>query len=282
VTATILDGREVARTILDGVKERVRFLTESATAPRLCFVSIGDSGPAEVYVRRLESLGSRVGAYVARVRLSRDLRLLELESTVSALNADETVDGILVQMPLPDYLDPGDISALIEPRKDVDGVTTTNAGKLYLGMPGQMPPTALGMVEMLHFAGVSPTGKHAVVVGRSNVVGHPVAELLLQEDATLTVVHRQTEHLSHFTRQADILMVGAGEPNLITARDIKEGVVIIDAGINVTEHGVVGDVVFEECAALASAISPVPGGVGPVTNAMLLRNLVDSAEQRVG
>jgi methylenetetrahydrofolate dehydrogenase (NADP+)/methenyltetrahydrofolate cyclohydrolase len=153
---------------------------------------------------------------------------------------------------------------------------------LYLEMPGQVPSTALAMTHILHVSGIDPMGAHAVVVGRSKVVGHPVAELLLQSDATVTVVHRATRDLAAVTREADILMVGAGEPHLIKADMVKPGVVIVDAGINVTESGVVGDVDFDACREVARAITPVPGGVGPVTNAILLRNLVDSAEQRLG
>jgi len=243
---------------------------------------IGTPPPAEVYIHRLEKLGARIGADVSRTQLPPEVTLGDLERTVSNLNSRDEVDGILVEMPLPDHLVPADLSGSIDPRKDVDGITVQNVGRLYLGIPGQSPPTALAMMEILATAGVIPTGRHAVVVGRSSVVGHPVTEFLLQQDATVTVVHRQTPDLAAFTRQAEILMVGAGEPGLIHRDMITEGVVIIDAGINVVEHGVRGDVAFDECKDIASAITPVPGGVGPVTNAMLLRNLVDSAERRRG
>jgi methylenetetrahydrofolate dehydrogenase (NADP+)/methenyltetrahydrofolate cyclohydrolase len=204
----------------------------------------------------------------------------DLRCEIAALNADAAVDGILVQMPLPDHLNISDLSPVIDPHKDVDGITVRNAGRLYLGLPGQAPSTALAMMQILDWSGHNPTGKHAVVVGRSNVVGHPVTELLLHRDATVTVTHRQTDDLGQYTRQADILLVAAGEPHLIGEHMIKPGVVVVDAGINVTPDGVMGDVDFEACRERASAITPVPGGVGPVTNAVLLRNVVHSAEHR--
>jgi methylenetetrahydrofolate dehydrogenase (NADP+) / methenyltetrahydrofolate cyclohydrolase len=282
VTAEILDGRKISAQVLESVKQRVDGLQESGVHPTLCFVTIGDSEPALMYVSRLEKLAARVGIQVRRKILQFDVSLGDLDDEVAGLNDDEQVDGILVQMPLPDHLTAVDLSVIIDARKDVDGLTVYNAGKLYLGMSGQVPSTALAMTHILHVSGIDPMGTHAVVVGRSNVVGHPVAELLLQCDATVTVAHRATRDLGAVTREADILMVGAGEPGLIQPDMVKPGVVIVDAGINPTEFGVVGDVDFEGCRSIARAITPVPGGVGPVTNAIVLRNLVDSAEQRLG
>jgi methylenetetrahydrofolate dehydrogenase (NADP+) / methenyltetrahydrofolate cyclohydrolase len=282
VTAEILDGRTISAQVLEGVKQRAEGLQESGIHPTLCFVTIGESEPALMYVLRLEKLAARVGIQVRRRVLQWGVSLGDLDDVVAGLNEDERVDGILVQMPLPDHLTAVDLSVIIDARKDVDGLTVHNAGKLYLGMSGQVPSTALAMAHILHVSGIDPVGMHAVVVGRSNVVGHPVAELLLQCDATVTVAHRATRDLGDVTRQADILMVGAGEPCLIQPNMVKPGAVIVDAGINPTDFGVVGDVDFEGCRAIARAITPVPGGVGPVTNAMVLRNLVDSAEQRLG
>jgi methylenetetrahydrofolate dehydrogenase (NADP+)/methenyltetrahydrofolate cyclohydrolase len=233
-----------------------------------------------MYLHRLERQGKRVGITVVRRDVPEDVSLEHLDRVVSALNDDDTVDGILVQMPLPDHLTSEDLSRIIAPRKDVDGITIHNTGCLYLGLPGQTPSTGLAMMQVLDWAGVDPIGMHAVVVGRSNVVGHPVTELLLQRDATVTVTHRQTRDLASLTRLAEILLVGAGAPGLITSDMIQPGVIIVDAGINVTQEGTVGDVDFVECAPIAGAITPVPGGVGPVTNAVLLRNLIDSAERR--
>jgi methylenetetrahydrofolate dehydrogenase (NADP+)/methenyltetrahydrofolate cyclohydrolase len=239
---------------------------------------IGDSPPARLYAGRLEKLGHRVGIHVHREHLPSDVALEGLMDTITTLDEDSSVDGILVQMPLPMNLQGKDLSDVLSYRKDVDGVTVLNAGHLYLGVPGHYPPTAVAMMELLRESGVSASGRTAVVVGRSNVVGHPVAELLLHEDATVVVTHRQTRDLGAFTSQADILMVGAGEPHLVSGAMVKPGAVVIDAGINVTGTGIVGDVDPLTVEARAGALTPVPGGVGPVTNAILLRHVTDSAE----
>ncbi|GAC1473104.1 MAG: bifunctional methylenetetrahydrofolate dehydrogenase/methenyltetrahydrofolate cyclohydrolase FolD [Chloroflexota bacterium] len=282
MTARVIDGREVAASVFADVCARAYSLRARQIAPRLAFVSIGDSAPAQMYLHRLQRLGIKNGIEVDHIQLPQNVELDHLDRQVAALNEDDSVDGILVQMPLPPHLTYADLAIIIEPRKDVDGITIHNAGRMYLGLPGRRPSTALAMMEVLLHAGVEPLGMHAVVIGRSNVVGHPVAELLLDRDATVTVVHRQTRDLPEIVRQAELLLVGAGAPGLITGDMIRQGVVIVDAGINVMPEGLVGDVKFDECLRLASVITPVPGGVGPVTNAVLLRNVIDSAEQRAG
>jgi methylenetetrahydrofolate dehydrogenase (NADP+) / methenyltetrahydrofolate cyclohydrolase len=277
---SVIDGRAIAAELMVAIRARAESLSNAGVQPHLCFVTIGDSRPAQIYVNRLHKLGAPAGIEVSTRALPEDVQLDELDRVVSGLNEDDAVDGIIVQMPLPPHLTYEDIAQIIDPRKDVDGITVHSGGLLYLGLPGHPPSTASAMLHILDAIDVSPTGKDAVVVGRSNVVGHPVAELLLERDATVTVTHRQTRDLAHHTRGADILMMGAGSPRLITCDMIKPGVVIVDAGINPTPDGVVGDVDFEACAPLAAAITPVPGGVGPVTNAVLLRNLLSSAEAR--
>jgi len=280
MTATIIDGRAIASEIFVDLTGRVHALRRKSVVPCLVFVMIGDSPPAKMYAQRLERLAQPVGICVRRCVMSEGMSVAELEHQVSSLSADDTVDGVLVQMPLPESLLNARLSTLIYPRKDVDGITVHNAGRLYLGQSGQQPSTAAAMVHILDHCQVPLAGQHAVVVGRSNVVGHPIAELLLYRDATLSVVHRQTRDLPQMTRQADVLIVAAGEPNLIKPDMISSGVVILDAGINVTPDGLRGDVDFEGCSTLASAITPVPGGIGPVTNAVLLKSVVRSAEHR--
>jgi len=277
---TPIDGKAIAAELMTSLADRSQRLLQRGIQPHLCFVTIGDSKPAEMYLRRLEKLGGKAGVEVSRRALTYDVTLKELDSSVVSLNGDPAVDGIIVQMPLPAHLTYADLAEIIEPRKDVDGITIRSGGLLYLGLPGHPPSTASAMMHILDAVGVEPRGCNAVVVGRSNVVGHPVAELLLAASATVTVTHSKTRDLAFHTRQAEILMVAVGRPQLITGDMIRSGVVVIDAGINPTSDGVVGDVDFGQCKDIASAITPVPGGVGPVTNAVLLRNLIDSAERR--
>jgi methylenetetrahydrofolate dehydrogenase (NADP+) / methenyltetrahydrofolate cyclohydrolase len=276
---TLVDGRAVAAGVMEGLAVRVQRLHDRGCVPQLAFVLIGESGPARVYAGRLERLATTVGIDVSRLQLPADVTVSGLERQVGALNADWAVDGILVQMPLPPHLVGAHLSSVIDPHKDVDGITVSNAGKLYLGLPGHPPSTARAILEIIDFAGIEIAGQHAIVIGRSNVVGHPVAELLLNRHATVTITHRRTRDLFCLCRQADVLVVAAGAPGLITPDALKSGVVIVDAGINVTEHGVVGDV-DPRCVEVASVMTPVPGGVGPVTNAVLLVGVVESAETR--
>lgn len=272
----------MADAVVADLAARTARLAEIDRRPGLIFIAIGESPPARVYAARLRRVAERVGVRMAALPLSAGVASADLEGAVEAANGDAAVDGILVQMPLPDHLAGVDLSGLIAPRKDVDGITVANAGRLYLGVSGRRPPTALAMMALLDASGTPATGRKAVVIGRSNVVGHPVAELLLQRDATVMVTHRATADLAAETRGADILMVGAGEPGLVRGDMVKPGAVVIDAGITVTEGGVVGDVCTAEVLRIAAAVTPVPGGVGPVTTAMLLRNVVEGAEEALG
>jgi methylenetetrahydrofolate dehydrogenase (NADP+)/methenyltetrahydrofolate cyclohydrolase len=280
VTARILYGRPIAAGIMEDVRGRADALCAGGVCPHLAFVMLGHSAEAEMYAARLERLATTARIRVTRVLLPADVSLDALDRAVTDLNDDVGVDGILVQMPLPRHLTYEDLAAIISPRKDVDGITVENAGRLYLGLRSGVASTAVAMIDIMDYAGFDPFGKHAVVIGRSQVVGHPVVELLLHRDATVTVVHRQTPDIAVLTRMADIVFVGAGEPGLVTADMLRPGAVVVDAGINVTADGIVGDVDFSGCLEVAEAITPVPGGVGPVTNAVLLRHVIDSAEQR--
>lgn len=279
MTAIIIDGREIASRLRASLRCRVDVLKRQGILPHLAFVMLGNSRPARVYASRIEKLAAPLGIQVSKRELPGDVTFSMLEREVGALNADSAVDGILVQMPLPEHLMETHLSSIIDQRKDVDGITIQNAGRLYLGLPGHPPSTASAILHILAEAGVGIARHHAVIVGRSSIVGHPVAELLLNLNATVTVTHRQTRDLAAATRLADILVVAAGAAALITPCMISAGVVIIDAGINVTDSGVVGDV-DEACVDVASLMTPVPGGVGPVTNAVLLRGVVESAEHR--
>jgi methylenetetrahydrofolate dehydrogenase (NADP+)/methenyltetrahydrofolate cyclohydrolase len=279
--ARILRGKEVADAIAASIRERAAGLRDRGIYPELAFVTVGDSPEGEVYVQRLRRLGERVGIQVVRHGIDAGVSVGDLEQAIADLASESSVDGVVVEMPLPAHLKGADVSSVLDPEKDVDGVSVVNGGRLYMGLSGHRPSTALAMVEILDFAGVDPKGMATVVVGRSSVVGHPVAEIMLHRHATVTITHSRTRDLGAVTRQAELLLVATGMPNLIRGDMIRPGVVIVDAGINVTPGGeIVGDVAFEECLPLASAITPVPGGVGPVTNAVLLRNVVDSAERR--
>lgn len=281
MTGRVLDGRPVAADLIDQIAARVQCL-KSGIQPQAVYVSVGDSKPGLLYFRRLERLGRRAGVTVAHRQLPADVPTKALCGQLYLLSQDEAIDGILVEMPLPDHLALSDLSSSIDPRKDVDGITIQNAGRLYLGLPVHPPSTASAILHLLLSTSSQIRGRRAVVVGRSNVVGRPVAQLLVQHDATVTTAHSKTLDLGTVTREAEILVAAAGKPRLITADMLRPGVVVVDAGINVTETGVVGDVDFEACREVASAITPVPGGVGPVTNAVLLRHVVDSAEERAG
>ncbi len=282
MAARVIDGKAVAGAVKERVKvDLVAFEEEFGRAPGLATVLVGADPASEVYVGMKVRACEEVGIRSIHQQPDAAIRQEELEALVEGLNADEEVDGILVQMPLPDHLDPDRIVALIDPAKDVDGLTPVNAGLLAHGTPGLTPCTPAGVMELLAHEGVEVEGAHAVVVGRSKLVGVPVARLLLMANATVTTAHSRTRDLDAVCAQADILVAAVGVPRLLGKAAVKPGAVVIDVGVNRLEEGLVGDVDFEAAAEVASAITPVPGGVGPMTIAMLLHNTLLAGRTRL-
>ena len=276
---TWIDGREIAKKWKENAAQRAQALTEKGVMPHLAVIVAGDNPASQVYVRNKENACLRAGIRSTILRLPESCTQEELESAVVALNADQSVHGILVQLPLPKGLDEARVLALIDPEKDVDGFHAMNAGKLMSGQPGFVPCTPLGVMKLLEAYNIPTRGRHAVVIGRSNIVGKPMAMLLLAADATVTVCHSKTENLADITRQADILVAAVGKANFVTGDMIKPGATVIDVGINRVDGTLVGDVNAEEAAQKAAYLTPVPGGVGQMTIAMLLSNTLDAAER---
>jgi methylenetetrahydrofolate dehydrogenase (NADP+)/methenyltetrahydrofolate cyclohydrolase len=276
--ATIIDGKAVAARIRAQVAEDVALLvSERGSPPGLATVLVGEDPPSQIYVAGKHRACAEVGIASIERELAADARQEELLAVVSELNADPAVSGIIVQLPLPGHLDAARATSAVDPAKDVDGLTPTNAGLLVQGRDGLVSATPLGVIELLRRYDTPLEGAHAVVVGRSDLVGKPVASLLLAENATVTVCHSRTRNLEEVCRSADVLIAAVGRPRLVTGEMVHEGATVIDVGMNRTDEGLVGDVDFEAAAERARAITPVPGGVGPMTIAMLLRNTVKAA-----
>lgn len=272
---TIISGTQLAKQIRKEVRAEVSVLTESGKRlPKLAVVLVGEDPASQVYVRNKNNACEKVGLLHETIVLPGDTSMDQLLNVIDGLNKDEAVDGILVQMPLPNGLNEEIVKQAVRVDKDVDGFHVENAGKVSLGKFDEafVPCTPMGVVELLKRNGIEIAGKHVVIVGRSNLVGKPEALLMLSEDATVTVCHSKTPDLSDMTKQADILISAVGRKHTIHADMIKEGCVVVDVGINRTETGICGDVDFDECLGKASAMTPVPGGVGPMTIAMLLKN----------
>lgn len=280
--ARVIDGRAVAAAVRERVAGEVRELRARGVEPGLATVLVGDDPASHVYVRMKREDSAAVGIVSQHHEPPADVSADELAALLTQLNADEEVDGILLQLPLPGQLDGTAMTGLIDPAKDVDGLTPVSAGLLAQGRPGLTPCTPLGVMELLRFAGVELGGAHAVVVGRSQLVGKPLAALLLAANATVTHCHSRTRDLAAVCREADVLVAAAGVPGLVTGEMVGEGAIVIDVGTNRTDDGLVGDVDFASASERASAITPVPGGVGPMTRAMLLVNTVAAARARRG
>jgi methylenetetrahydrofolate dehydrogenase (NADP+)/methenyltetrahydrofolate cyclohydrolase len=282
VAARAIDGKAIAAAVRERVATEVAELAgERGRAPQLVTVIVGDDPASQVYVAGKHRACQEVGLRSAHHGLATETTEAELLGLVERLNRDDDVDGILVQLPVPGHIDPDRVVATIDPAKDVDGLTPVNAGLLAPGMPGLVSCTPAGVMELLRHEGVELEGAEAVVVGRSKLVGVPVARLLLAANATVTTCHSRTRDLAAVCRRADVLVAAVGVPRLLGADAIKPGAVVIDVGVNRTESGLVGDVDFGAAVEVAAAITPVPGGVGPMTVAMLLVNTVAAARARV-
>jgi methylenetetrahydrofolate dehydrogenase (NADP+)/methenyltetrahydrofolate cyclohydrolase len=281
VSARVIDGKAVSAAVRERVREEVAaYREETGRVPVLATVLVGDDPGSEIYVRNKRRACEEVGMEPVHHGLDAATTEAELLELVARLGADSEVDGILVQLPLPEQIDPEAVVTAIDPGKDVDGLTPVNAGLLAHGTPGLVPCTPAGVMELLRHEEVQLEGAEAVVVGRSRLVGVPVARLLLAANATVTVCHSRTRDLAGTCRRADVLVAAVGVPRLIGAEAVKPGAVVIDVGINRLEDGLHGDVDYEAAAEVAAAITPVPGGVGPMTIAMLLVNTLQAAMAR--
>ena len=283
MSAQILDGKALAAEIRSEVKTQVAALAEKGVSTALAVILVGDDSASQVYVRNKIKACADTGIRSLEFRMPAETTQQQLLAKIAELNADENVDGILVQLPLPKQINADAVISAIDPAKDVDGFHVANAGALVTGKQGFVPCTPFGVMRLIGKSGVNPRGKSAVIVGRSNIVGKPMALLLLAADATVTVAHSRTPDLSAVTRNADILVAAVGRAKLIKADMVKPGAVVIDVGMNRDENGkLCGDVDFAEVKEIAGSITPVPGGVGPMTIAMLMQNTVLAAQMRRG
>ena len=283
MSATLIDGKAIAQQVRSEVREEVdAWVAAGNPRPGLATVLVGDDPASAVYVGGKQKACAEVGMEGFSHKLPADISQDEVEQLLAELGADDRVSGILLQLPTPDHIDGPHLTTLIEPLKDVDGLTPVSAGLLAKGLPGLRPCTPSGVIELLRRYDVELVGAEAVVVGRSDLVGKPVAALLLAEHATVTICHSRTRDLGAVCTRADVLIAAVGRPKMIQGDWIKPGATVVDVGINRTDDGLVGDVDFGPAAEVAGLITPVPGGVGPMTIAMLLRNTLEAAKLQVG
>jgi methylenetetrahydrofolate dehydrogenase (NADP+) / methenyltetrahydrofolate cyclohydrolase len=281
VTARIIDGKAISETVLAEVAQRVRACEGRGVKPTLAVVLVGEDPASQIYVRNKEKRADEVGIAARDHRLPADTTTDALLGLVRDLNGDRGVDGILVQLPLPKAIDSDAVLFAIDPAKDVDGFHPDNLGRLVIGEPRFVACTPAGCLRLLDETHVKLDGKQALVIGRSTIVGKPMAHLLLQRNATVTIAHSRTADLAAEVRRADVVVAAVGRAKLVQGAWLKPGAVVIDVGMNRDEHGkLCGDVDFDSAKEVASAITPVPGGVGPMTIAQLLHNVVTSAERR--
>ncbi|EFI67328.1 bifunctional methylenetetrahydrofolate dehydrogenase/methenyltetrahydrofolate cyclohydrolase FolD [Lysinibacillus capsici] len=279
MSSAIINGKEIGQEIRNAVAERVIRLKERGLTPGLAVVLVGDNQASATYVRNKQKSCEAIGMFSELIKLPEKTTQEELLAKIELLNQRKDIHGILVQLPLPKHIDEDTVIATIAVEKDVDGFSPVSVGKMMLGQETFLPCTPFGVMKLLEYSGIEIAGKHAVIVGRSHIVGKPMGQLLLQKDATVTYTHSKTPDLPSFTKQADILIAAVGRANFITKEHVKEGAVVIDVGINRDDNNkLCGDVNFAEVDGIASHITPVPGGVGPMTITMLLFNTVQAAE----
>lgn len=280
MTAQLIDGNALAKRVRAEVAQRAAALTARGRRPGLAVILVGDDPASQVYVKHKVADCESSGVHSVLEKYDAQLPEAELLARIAALNADAAIHGILVQMPLPKHIDPQKVIEAISPLKDVDGFHVQSAGALMVGRPGFLPCTPYGCMKLIATTGIDLRGKHAVVIGRSNTVGKPMALLLLQANATVTICHSGTRDIGLHTRQADVVVAAVGKRNVLTADMVKPGAVVIDVGMNRKDDGkLAGDVDFDGVSQVAGWITPVPGGVGPMTRAMLLVNTLEAAER---
>ena len=281
MAAQILDGKSLAASIRAELKRQVAALVQRGVEPGLAVILAGDDPASQVYVRNKTHAAAEIGVHSERYEFRQDVAESVLLSKIAALNADAAVHSILVQLPLPKHINSARVLEAVEPQKDVDGFHEVNLGALLAGRPGVVPCTPAGVMRLIERAGIALAGRQAVVIGRSNIVGKPLALLLLQKDASVTICHSKSENLKAITRQADILVAAVGRAKLVTAEMVKPGACVVDVGVNRLADGrLAGDVDFDAVKNVAGWITPVPGGVGPMTIAMLLENCLRAASRK--
>lgn len=277
----IIDGRVLSKHYTEEMARDVEALKKNGITPGLAVVIVGEDDASKIYVRNKHRKAEKIGIHSVVIRLSTETTQLELLQRVELLNHDPKIDGILVQLPLPGHIDAEAVLNSISPEKDVDGFHPVNVGRLWTGRGTIVPSTPYGIMKMLEYHHIDPAGKHAVVIGRSTIVGRPMAAMLLNANATVTIAHSQTSDLSEITQQADILIVAIGKSEFIKAKDIKKGAVVIDVGMNRNrDNKLTGDVDYNDVFDKASYITPVPGGVGPMTITMLMQQTINIARRR--
>ena len=277
----LLNGKELAQKLQQEMTQEVTELKEKGLQPGLAVILVGEDPASQVYVRNKERAANNIGMYSVVYRLPETTSEADLIAKIEELNHDDKVHGILVQLPLPKHINEDLVLDTIDPAKDVDGFHPMNLGNLFAGKPTMIPCTPAGIMELIKLSGLDLAGKNAVIIGRSNIVGKPMAHLLLQANATVTICHSKTKDLPKVAKQADVLVVAIGRANFVTADFVKEGAVVIDVGINRDDNNkLTGDVKFDEVAPLTSYITPVPGGVGPMTITMLMRQTIDAAKRK--